>query len=130
MECGHPAPDRHAVLGLAFSPDSSILATAGNENGQVRLWSVTTHHQIGHYLSADDTDAYGVAFTPSGRTLVTTDTDGTIRLWNLRTRREIGAPVAPKTHPEFILGVLSPDGKILATTQFLGPARLWPIKSR
>ena len=26
------------------------------------------------------TDAYGVAFSPEGRTLATTDTDGTIRL--------------------------------------------------
>jgi DNA-binding beta-propeller fold protein YncE len=116
-------------IGLAFSPDGKILATAGNENGQVRLWNIATHHQIDNYLSAGATDAYGMAFTPSGRTLVTTDTDGTIRLWNVRTHREIGVPLAPDNHPEFLLGVLSPNGKILATTQFLGPARLWALKS-
>jgi WD40 repeat protein len=125
---GGQPPMGAAVLGLAFSPDGTILATAGNENGQVRLWRVATHRQIGHYLSAGFTDTYGVAFTPDGKVLITTDTDGTIREWNIRTRQQIGKTIAPKHHPEFLLGILSPDGTTLATTQFLGPAQLWVLK--
>ena len=131
MERGDPArsgkPIRAVVLAVAFSSDSKLLAAAGNSNGFIRVWNVATHHRIGTTMSAGMTDAYGVAFTPSGKTLVTTDTDGTIRQWSVTTHHQIRAPIIAKGHPapEFLVAALSPDGTILATTQFNGPARLW-----
>jgi WD40 repeat protein len=127
---GTLAPVDAAVLEVAFSPDSKILATAGNENGEIRLWNVATHRRIGTTMSAGATDAYGVAFSPSGKSLVTTDTSGEIRVWNVATHRRIGTQIAPKSRPEFILEALSPNGRILATTQFDGPARLWSLNLR
>jgi WD40 repeat protein len=70
-----------------------------------------------------------VAFSPDGKTLVTTDTDGTIRQWNVATRRQIRAPIAPRSAPEFLREALSPNGKTLATTQFGGPAQLWDLRT-
>ncbi len=80
-------------------------------------------------MSAGQTDAYGVAFSPDGKTLVTTDTDGTIRQWNVATRRQIRAPIAPRSAPVFLREALSPNGKTLATTQFGGPAQLWDLRT-
>jgi sugar lactone lactonase YvrE len=122
-------PIRAIVLAVAFSPDGKLLAGACNENGIIRVWSVATHHRIGTTMSAGMTDAYGVAFTPSGKTLVTTDTDGTIRQWSVATHHQIRAPIITKGHPppEFLVAALSPDGTILATTQSDGPARLWNL---
>jgi WD40 repeat protein len=80
-------------------------------------------------MSAGQTDAYAVAFSPDGKTLVTTDTDGTIRQWDVATRRQIRAPIAPEGAPEFLRAALSPNGKILATTQFGGPAQLWDLNT-
>ena len=93
---GTLTPVDAAVLAVAFSPRGKILATAGNENGEIRLRNVKTHRQIGRTMSAGQTDAYGVAFSPDGKTLVTTDTDGTIRQWNVATRRQIRAPINPQ----------------------------------
>jgi WD40 repeat protein len=70
-----------------------------------------------------------LAFSPDGKTLITTDTDGTIRQWNVATRRQIRAPIAPASIPEFLREALSPNGKILATTQFGGAAQLWDLKT-
>jgi len=91
------------------------------------VWNATTHRRIGTTMSAGRYDAYGVAFTPNGKTLVTTDTDGTIRQWSLATHHQIRAPIVPRGHPSFGVEAISPDGKILATTQFDGPARLWKL---
>jgi WD40 repeat protein len=93
------------------------------------VWSVAAHRRIGSTMSAGITDAYGIAFTPSGKGLVTTDTDGTIRQWSLATHRQIRAPIIPAGHPHASGGVeaLSPHGKVLATTQFDGPTRLWNL---
>lgn len=114
------------VFRLAFSPDSRILATVGNPT--IRLWNVATHQRIGTAMSAGATAAYGVAFSPSGKILVTTDTSGVIRLWDVATHQRIGKQIAPKGRHEFILEALSPTGRILATTQFDGPAQLWRLK--
>jgi WD40 repeat protein len=81
-------------------------------------------------MSAGQTAAYGVAFSPSGKVLVTTDTSGVIRLWDVTTHQRIGKQIAPKGRHEFLLEALSPNGKILATTQFDGPAQLWHLNLR
>jgi WD40 repeat protein len=116
------------VFRLAFSPDSKILATVGNPT--IRLWNVATHEVIGAAMSAGQTAAYGVAFSPSGKVLVTTDTSGVIRMWEVATHQRIGKQIKPKGRHEFLLEALSPNGRILATTQFDGPAQLWYLNLR
>jgi WD40 repeat protein len=115
------------VIALAFSPSGKLVGTIGSGFGFTRLMSVATHRQVGTMMSAGSTSGYGVAFTPNGKTLVTTDSDGTIRQWSVATHRQIRAEIAPKGHPVFTFEALSPDGKILATTQSEGPARLWNL---
>jgi WD40 repeat protein len=115
----------NGVFSLSFSPDSKILATVGNPT--IRLWNVATHQRIGTAMSAGQTAGYGVAFSPAGKVLVTTDTSGVIRLWNVATQQRIGTQIKPKGRHEFLLEALSPNGNILATTQFDGPAQLWHL---
>jgi WD40 repeat protein len=112
------------VTALAFSPNGKLLATVGFS---AQIWSLATHRKIGWNMNTGLTDSYGVAFTPDGKILVTTDTDGTIRQWSVATHHQVRPVIAPKGHPEFLLEALSPSGTILATTQFAGPARLWNL---
>jgi dipeptidyl aminopeptidase/acylaminoacyl peptidase len=116
------------VFRLAFSPDSRVLATVGNP--RIKLWNVVTHQRIGTAMSAGATAAYGVAFSPSGTILVTTDTSGVIRLWDVATHQRVGKQIAPNGRHEFLLEELSPNGRVLATTQFDGPAQLWRLNLR
>src|SRR5262249_38208635 len=72
------------VFGVAFSPDSKRLASAAGRwssrgRGEVKLWDVTTGHEI-HAFSGDADAALAVAFSPCGRRLATGHLDGIVKL--------------------------------------------------
>lgn len=110
-----------------FSPDGKLIGATAAAFGDVRVWNVVTRKQVGKTMPLGFGDAYGVAFTPDSKVLVTTDTDGTIRQWNVATSKQIRPEIAPAGRHEFGVEALSPNGKILATTEFGGPARLWVL---
>ena len=76
--CAVPAGE--SVNGLAFSPDSGTLATAGTDS-TVRTWSVETREALwrgaGHHGPV-----LGVAFSPTGQRLASVGSDNTLRVWN------------------------------------------------
>jgi len=68
------------VLGVAFSPDDSMLATS-NRDGII-LWDANTGKEL---LSlSDESSARGLAFSPDGTRLLTTRGDGTIHILLLK----------------------------------------------
>jgi WD40 repeat protein len=84
------------ILGLAFSPDSRFLASAGGLNGalgEVKLWDLATGELIASLKGHRDW-VESVAVSPDGKTLVSAggsaEGPGEIKLWDLRTL----------THPE------------------------------
>ncbi|WP_316573442.1 toll/interleukin-1 receptor domain-containing protein [Nocardia canadensis] len=83
----------NAVQSVAFSPDSSTLASGSSDN-TVRLWDVGSGRAEGQPLTGHAGMVMGVAFSPDGRRLASTAGDGTMRVWNVGTpgSGSLGAP--------------------------------------
>jgi len=105
----------------ALSPDRRLLAIAGTN---VQLWDVPAATQHGRL----PTQAFGVAFSPDGRTLASASDDDKVRFWDVHSRTERGPPLPGHTQA---LGVaFSPDGRTLASGSKDGTVRLWDVHSR
>ena len=76
------------VLSVAFSPDSSIVASASRD-GTVRLWDVATASNTGTLLGHTDW-VLSVAFSPDSSTVASASRDGTVRLWDVATGSNTG----------------------------------------
>ena len=96
---------------VAFSPDGSMLASAGHVDGAVRLWDVRAG-KLRQEIKAHDAPT-AVAFSPDGRTLATGGYDGTLKLWDVGG----GAPKRSLDYaPNAVVSsiVFSPDGRLIA----------------
>ena len=109
------------VVGVAFSPDGTLLATASRDR-TARLWDAATGTPT-RTLTGHTSNVVGVAFSPDGALLATASWDRTARLWDAAT----GTPTRTLTgHTSNVVGVaFSPDGALLATASWDGTARLW-----
>lgn len=122
------------VNSLAFSPDSKILASGG-EDSRIILWDIVTHEPIGepiysHIYSSDNALLLGVrsvAFSPDGRRLVSGGIDGTVRLWDVATGTPIGKPLKDHDSGGVESVAFSPDGKVVASASEINELMLWDV---
>jgi eukaryotic-like serine/threonine-protein kinase len=103
----------HSVVSdsLAFSPDGSLLASAGHVDGAVRLWDVRAG-TLRQELKAHDAPS-AVAFSPDGRVLATGGNEGTLKFWDAAG----GAPKRAVDYaPDAAISTIafSPDGRLVA----------------
>ena len=129
VECGDRAENlfpgrRQHGRQSGVQPDGHTLA-AGDVNGQIALWDVTTGRKTGSMDDGSRVDS--VAFSPDGHTLAEGDDSGDIGVWDVVTGRETSilavggdSPINPINGVAF-----SPDGRTLAAGDGNGQISLW-----
>jgi WD40 repeat protein len=106
--------------GLAFSPASDVLATAGPDM-TARLWAADGRELKRFEHDSNVTDVH---FGPKGDLLVTTDEGGSVRLWEVGT----GLELRRVQHDDWAYGaVLSASGKYLASASRDLSTRVWDV---
>jgi RNA polymerase sigma factor (sigma-70 family) len=108
---------------LAFSPDSTAWAFANKKDNPVWLYDTRTGKEIRQF-KGHTKGAATVAFSPDGKTLASTDFEGTLRFWETAT----GKPLASggRFYAQANL-TYSPDGTFLAGAGFGLKPHLWEV---
>ncbi len=101
------------VNDVAFSPDGTLLATAGADFN-VQIWDVATG-KLDATLTGHTGNVNSVAFSPDGKTLASTDTDKSIRLWDVASGKLVNT-LTSDTMDIVYDAAFSPDGSVLAST--------------
>ncbi len=111
--------------GLAFKPDSTLLAAASTQ-GLVDIWDVASGELITQ-LHGHDGTVYCVDFHPDGTRLASGGNDGTIRLWDTETWEAVHVL---RGHTSYVKAlVFSPDGSQLASGSGDRTVRIWDTVS-
>ncbi len=103
--------DPHWAKTIVFSPDGSLMASGGND-GHILLRR-TTDFAIIWKLRGHLSEVSGLAISPDGRTIVSSEIGSGLRFWRLDTRREV-LRLPLRDVCESL--VFSPDGSKLAVT--------------
>lgn len=109
-----------AVLGLAFSPNGQMAASASSDR-TIRLWNVADGTLL-RVLRGHGDRVQSVAFHPQGDLLASCSLDGTVRLWRVPS----GVPLLTIRSVEPGCGIaFSSDGVFLAGTGSEGRFYFW-----
>ncbi|MEU7694041.1 nSTAND1 domain-containing NTPase [Microbispora hainanensis] len=109
------------VRTVAFSPDGSLLATAGRD-GSARIWDAQSGTPIQHLHHEGSVES--IAFSPDGTRLAVAGDSKTAHVWDARTGNE-AARVAHDGPVNWV--VFSPDGAKLATAGADATACVWNV---
>jgi WD40 repeat protein/beta-lactamase regulating signal transducer with metallopeptidase domain len=116
---------RTVVLAVAYSPDRTMLASAGDD-AVIRLRDLASGRWAGELEGHEDAVSC-LGFSPDGKTLATGSYDRTVKLWDLATRRLL------KTfwgHTNWVFSLaFTPDGASLVTGGHDKTVRIWDIRT-
>jgi len=115
------------ITGIAFSPSGEYLAGAGYDNS-IHVWKISEKEgSLVQSLIADEDSILQILWSPEGKTLITSSSDGSIRFRDAATLDPVG--VLPG-QPDWVDALaISPDGKWLAAGRYDGTLSLYDARS-
>jgi len=115
-----------SVEAVAFSPDGTIIATAGADR-TVCLWDAHRGKSIGGLL-AHRAAVLAVCFSPDSKTVASADVDGDVRLWDVASGHQRAEFAGHRTLVRSL--VFSPDGRRLISGSDDGTCLIWDLSQR
>jgi WD40 repeat protein/serine/threonine protein kinase len=111
------------VLGVAFSPDGSRLASTGHDH-TIRIWDVADGRLL-RVLHGHTNEVTSVAFSADGTRLASASGDHTIKVFNAVDGREVRTLQGHTDHVSAV--AFHPDGQWLASASWDHTVRIWNV---
>jgi WD40 repeat protein len=112
-----------AIATMAFSPDSTTLATAGYDK-TIILWDVATG-KARVLTEKHEAPITSLAFSPGGRLLASAGPKSPVRLWDVAGAEELTTLLGGNGTARCL--AFSPDGQTLAAGRSDGTVVLWDV---
>ena len=118
-------PPSQGLTTVAFSPDSSMLAAAGND-GSGYVWTTASGRLTATLPDPASGGVADIAFSPAGGLLATADSNGHAYLWSTATGQL--TTTFPGAGSGGLAGLaFSPHGDLLAAAGHNGQADVWTV---
>ena len=128
-QVAHLGGEFGALWTITFSPDGTLLASAGGDSN-IRLWNIATQEQI-HAFTAHNSAVRSIDFGPDGTFLASASYDGTVRVWNLEKKRQVAAlDIQKLTEHNPTQVIFSPNGSLVAISVHNGQLILWDFQTQ
>ena len=115
------------ITSIAFSPSGEYLAAAGYDNS-IHVWRISEREgSLVQSLIADEDSILQIVWSPEGKTLITSSSDGSIRFRDAVTLDPLGVLNNQSDWVDAL--AISPDGKWLAAGRYDGSLSLYDAKS-
>ncbi|MGH9470963.1 MAG: eIF2A-related protein [Terriglobia bacterium] len=115
------------ISAIAFSPSGKQIAAAGYDM-HIYIWNLTaTGGTLAQSLIADEGSILQIAWSPDGKEIITSSSDGSIRIRDAATLDPIGT--IPHQSDWVDALSLSPDGRWLAAGRFDGTLSIYRMGS-
>jgi WD40 repeat protein len=121
LEKALPTAHKDVIYALVFSPDGSLLASAGYDR-LIKLWNLET--DSGPRVLADHSDTiYGLSFHPEGKLLASAAADRAVKVWDVASGKRLYTLSDPT---DWVYTVAwSPDGVHLTAAGIDKSIRIW-----
>lgn len=116
---------RDVLYAAVFSPDDSLVATAGYDR-QIILWDANTG-QKQRELEGHNGAIFDLAFSPDGNVLVSACADETAKVWNVESGKRLDTLSQPEG--EVFACDVTDDGKFILAGSADNRLRVWRLRS-
>jgi WD40 repeat protein len=115
------------VMCVAWSPDSTRLASGGGGrgSGELFVWDAHSGEPL-NALSELSEVVYALVWSPTGTMLISGDSDGMLRWWDVERGKCVQTRQAHQGTVQSLK--VSPDGRSLASCGDDGAIRIWDLE--
>ncbi|MCG8600015.1 MAG: hypothetical protein MI807_07735 [Verrucomicrobiales bacterium] len=126
LRCFGEGTHRDILFDAEFSPDGTIVATAGYDR-VIRLWEAASGKYIRQFPSHNGA-VFDLAFSPDGTVLASASADSTCKIWGVESGERLDTLNQPQGE-QFRVD-FTPDGKYIVGAGADNRIRLWRFVSK